>query len=1014
LTIARSISSCLLLLISFATSAWAVDPNKHISQYAHAVWRIQDGFFNGAPNAITQTTDGYIWIGTPAGLIRFDGVRFVPWTPPPGKSFSSSNEVFSLLGGKDGSLWIGTGSNLARLKGNDLINYSGAPGRVNSIIEDRNGTIWFTRTRVPDANGPLCQVIDTNLRCYGKADGITPLFAQPVVEDLQGNFWIGSTNDLTRWSKTSSSTYVLPGLAAAKGLSGVYALAAASDGSLWIGINRTGPDLGLQRMDQGVLKPFIVPGLDGRTLEVNNLYLDRKNALWVGTLGHGIYRIYSGRVDKFSGANGLSSDAITGFYEDREGNMWTATSEGVDCFRDTRLISFSTREGLSADSIGSVLATKDGTVWIGNHAALDSLHQGNISSIRAKDGLPGVRITSMLEDHAGRLWLGVDNTLYVYEKGRFQPINRRDGSSIGVILSMTEDHDNNIWALVIGKPKKIFRIQDSKIQEEFPAPQIPAAYSVVADPQSGIWLGLESGDLARYQNGKLEVFPFKFGQDPRVRLVIAMPDGAIFGRTSAGLIGWKSGKRQTLSVQNGLPCDSPYSMVSDAQGDLWLYMKCGLVRIPKTELQKWWENAKALVLTHLFDIFDGARPSSTTFEPKASRSPDGKLWFANDYVVQMIDPDNLAANGLPPPVHIEEVIADKKSYGAGQSIRLPSLTRDLEIDYTALSFVAPKKVRFRYKLEGHDADWQDAGTRRQAFYNDLKPKKYTFRVMACNNDGNWNEIGAALEFSIAPAWYQTYSFLIMSIAAGLFAVWGLYRLRVRQISRVMSARFDERLAERTRVARELHDTFLQTVQGSKMVADHALKDTTDRARMARAMEQLSTWLGQATEEGRAALNSLRASTKERNDLAEAFRRAIEEGRQDSPIEISFSVRGASREMHPVVRDEIYRIGYEAIRNACAHSGGERLEVSLEYAHDLTLRVSDNGSGIDSEILERGKDNHFGLRGMRERAERIGSKLTLVSSPGSGAAITLIVPGRIIFRSARPDWSERLKSLFSRN
>ena len=947
-------------------------------------------------------------------MVRFDGVRFVPWTPPPGKSLYRSNEIFSLLGGKDGSLWIGTGSSLVRLKDNDLINYSKAPGRVNSIIEDRNGTIWFTRSRVADDNGPLCEVADTSVRCYGKADGIKPRFAGSVIEDLQGNLWIGSDIDLTRWSKTSSSQYVLPGLAAAKELNGVEALAAAADGSLWVGINRAGPELGLQRIDQGVLKPFVVPQLDGSTLEVNNLFLDRENALWVGTARQGIYRIYDGRVEKFSEANGLSTDTISKFYEDREGNMWIATSEGIECFRDTRVISFSTREGLSAERIGSVLAAKDGTVWIGNKASLDSLRQGNISSIQARDGLPGVRITSMLEDHQGRMWLGVDNTLYIYEKGRFQPVNRPDGSSLGVILSMAEDHENNIWAIVVGQPIKLIRIQDSKIQQEFSSPQLPVAYSVVADPQSGIWLGLESGDLARYQNGKLEVFPFKFGQDPRVHLVIAMPNGAIFGQTSAGLIGWKNGRLQTLSVQNGLPCENPYSMVHDAQGDLWLYLKCGLVRIPNTELQKWWENSNAVVTTRLFDIFDGARPSSVTFSPKASRSPDGKLWFANDYVVQMIDPDNLAANGLPPPVHIEEVIADKKSYGNGQSIRLPSLTRDLEIDFTALSFVAPKKVRFRYKLEGYDTDWQDAGTRRQAFYSNLKPKKYTFRVIACNNDGTWNEIGAALEFNIAPAWYQTNAFLIISIAAAILVVWGLYRLRVRQISRVMSARFDERLAERTRVARELHDTFLQTVQGSKLVADHALKDPADNGRAVQALKQLSTWLDQATVEGRTALNSLRASTTEKNDLAEAFRRAIEECRRASDGETTFSVTGAPREMHPVVRDEIYRVGYEAIRNSCAHSAASRVEVTLEYAHDLILRVCDNGSGIDSEIIKKGKDGHFGLRGMRERAERIGSKFTLVSSRDSGTVMTLVVPGRIAFRNAPSHWTQRLKSSFIRN
>jgi len=245
----------------------------------------------------------------------------------------------------------------------------------------------------------------------------------------------------------------------------------------------------------------------------------------------------------------------------------------------------------------------------------------------------------------------------------------------------------------------------------------------------------------------------------------------------------------------------------------------------------------------------------------------------------------------------------------------------------------------------------------------------------------------------------------------LLIVAGLYRLRVRQLTQQFNVGLEARLAERTSVAREIHDTFLQTVHGSKMVADHALKEPTDHARMLRAMEQLSTWLEQASEEGRAALNSLRASTIEKNDLAEAFRRAIAECRIESPMEISFSVKGEAREMHPVVRDEVYRIGYEAIRNACAHSGGERVEVTLEYARDLTLRISDNGAGINWDVAEKGKEGHFGLRGMRERAERIRSKFTLTSSPASGTVITLVAPGRIVFRSPRPNWSDPLRALF---
>jgi signal transduction histidine kinase len=287
-----------------------------------------------------------------------------------------------------------------------------------------------------------------------------------------------------------------------------------------------------------------------------------------------------------------------------------------------------------------------------------------------------------------------------------------------------------------------------------------------------------------------------------------------------------------------------------------------------------------------------------------------------------------------------------------------------------------------------------------AFYTNLKPGSYVFHVIACNNDGVWNQEGATIAFSVAPAWYQTYLFQAVYILAGCLVVWAIYRFRVRQVARAISARFDERLAERTRLAQELHDTFLQTVQGSKMVAEDALDKSSDLDRMRRALEQMVSWLGQATSEARAALNSLRNSTTEQNDLAEAFRRATQNGLMPGSMVASFSVAGETTDMHPIVRDEIYRIVYEAIRNAYIHSRGSRLEVELKYAQNLFVRVSDNGIGIDPAVSDKGKTGHFGIQGMRERAARIGAKLTFNSSPASGTEVTLLVPGKIIFRNPR--------------
>jgi signal transduction histidine kinase/ligand-binding sensor domain-containing protein len=995
--VSRLSFGCFLLFLFLTSAAFALNPERHISQYGHTAWRIQDGFFGGRVRTITQTTDGYIWVGTEAGLFRFDGVRFVSWSSqeleqPP------STTITALLGARDGSLWIGTDAGLVHEVNNHLITYLKGGGLITSILQDVNGEIWVAHHRSGDNTQPLCRVIRLGVRCYGNEEGVPPFAAGPLAQDPSGNLWIGGDTTLLRWRPGSSNIYRPKGLRSNAGVDGVEALSVAADGSLWVGMAPSGSGLGLQHLVDGRLKSFITPKLNGETLEVATLLEDRQNTLWVGSFNQGIYRIHGADVDHYRSTDGLSSDSLLKFYEDREGNLWVATTKGLDCFRDLRVSSFSTREGLSADAVDSVLAARDGTIWIGNASNLDVLDPGGVPS-QAGKASPGHQVTSLLEDRAGRLWAGIDNTLTIHQGRRFRQIKRQESSPLGVVTGITEDSQNNIWAQTLGPPGPLIRIQDRKVREAFLAPQMPLAREIVADPQSGIWLGLLNGDLARYRSGKIEIFPFPHHPASRVNQLIAVSDGSILGATAFGVVGWKNGKRQILTVRNGLPCDTIHALIRDNKGDLWLYAQCGLIEIADAELQRWWEQPETRLKLRVFDASDGVQPGQAHFNASAE-SPDGRLWFANGSVLQMIDPNHMAGNALAPPVHIQAIVADRNGYTPQNGLRLPPLTRDLEIDYTALSFVVPQKVLFRYMLEGHDTGWQEAGTRRQALYNDLRPGHYRFRVIACNNDGVWNAQGAMLIFSVAPAWYQTIWFRFLGVFSGLFFAWSLYRLRLHQMAASMSARFDERLAERTRLARELHDAFLQTVQGSKLVADHALKKSSDPVQMHRAMEQLSEWLARAIQEGRAALNSLRTSTTQRNDLADALQRATENGFVPGSMAVNFSVIGVPGDMHPVVRDEVYRIGYEAIRNAGLHSSATQLAVELRYSQDLTLRVSDNGIGIDPAIVEKGRDGHFGLQGMRERAARIGAKLALVTS-ASGTEIKLVVPGGIIFRTGNP-------------
>jgi ligand-binding sensor domain-containing protein len=429
LNIFRSFPICLPLFFFAAISAWAVDPSRHISQYAHTAWRIQDGVFSGTPKAVAQTTDGYLWIGTTSGLVRFDGVRFVPWVPPEGQQLPSSR-INSLLGTPDGSLWVGTGGGLSRWRDNQLTNYSTERGIVTAIVQARDETIWIEFSDPTGKTGPLCRIIGTGMRCHGKDDGIPADIYTPMAEDRQGNFWLGGGTTLVGWKWNSHRVYKPRGLKSNAG-GGIDGLAADPDGSLWVGIARSGPGLGLQHLTQGIWKPFRTPELDSSTMAVETLLLDRDNALWVGTPEHGLYRIYGGKVEHFGSADGLSGDHVVRCFEDREGDLWVLTSKGIDSFRDMRIASFSTREGLGMEEVDSVLASRNGAIWIGGNGSLDAIYHDRISSITHGKGLPGHQVTSLFEDHVGRLWVGLDDGLTVYENGEFHRVKRRDGSSRG-------------------------------------------------------------------------------------------------------------------------------------------------------------------------------------------------------------------------------------------------------------------------------------------------------------------------------------------------------------------------------------------------------------------------------------------------------------------------------------------------------------------------------------------------------------------------------------------------------
>ena len=1004
---ALAISGFLLLFLTGTASA--LDPHRMVSQYAHTVWRTQDGFPHG-PEELTQTDDGYIWIATGPGLLRFDGVTMA--LVPTQKSFPTKEGVNRLLSSSDGSLWMATYRGLNRLdKDGEGFSFPIKRGSVESILEDHAGTIWITRNHLGGVEGALCRIVGDDLKCYGKdkSDGNPAQFGAAVAEDSSGDIWF-ACQMLCRWNGSSISHYMEEQMDHPSG-DGVVAVAAGTAGSVWIALDGVGPGLGVRYYSNGSFLSYVVPGFDGATIRAVALFADRNQTLWVGTESQGLYHIHDGHADHYGAAQGLTGDEVHSIYEDKEGNLWVTTDRGVDLFRDIPIVSYSSTEGLSGSDLRAVIARNDNSLWVALRGALAIIRGDSVSLTTVADGHPIQDVSALIEDHLGQVWLGIDRTVMVYQMGRFSEIKgqgARPLDPIGKVVSFTEDIDGNIWAMARDQPKRLdhlLRIRDHRVQEDIPiASLVPRAHFLGADPAGGIWIGTRDGKLAHYLNGVANIVSNGRSGTPLVLVYSLSVDsaGVVWGATSQGLYRWDHGKLSVMDAHNGLPCSEVTAALIDRSESLWLEGSCGYERISAADLAHWTASPEAQVTVTTVGTLDGADPgwNADRIQPNAAISPDGRLWFVGLKSLQMIDPGRSYKNPMPPPVHVEGLVADGKSYSPSSPITLPPLTRDLHIDYAALSFVMPQKMGFRYILEGRDKDWEDPGLRRQAFYSDLRPGSYRFRVIASNNDGVWNETGATLDFKVAAAWYQTIWFRSLCFIVVVLLLWAIYRLRVRQIAGTMKARFDERLAERTRIARDLHDTFLQTIQGSKLVADDALSTTTDLPHMRQAVEKLSAWLGRATEEGRAVLNSLRTSTTEVNGLAEALRRALEECQIHSSMEVSLHVWGKIQEMHPIVRDEVYRIGYEAIRNACVHSQATQLRVELSYAQDLSLRICDNGVGIDPDIVNRGKQGHFGLQSMRERAARIMGKFSIESTAGFGTAITLTVPGGIIYRTVK--------------
>jgi signal transduction histidine kinase/ligand-binding sensor domain-containing protein len=983
----------LSIRLACCSFAFALDPALDISQYAHTAWKVRDGFAKGFIYAIAQTPDGYLWLGTEFGLLRFDGVRAVPWMPPNGQL--PSNDIPTLLVTRDGTFWIGTTKGLASLKDGKLTTYSELNGsRIFALLEDRNGTVWAATREA---------------RIFGENVG-------PIDADAEGNFWVGFDKDSRKWKsgrpqsfEVGDSMHSQPSLAELE----QFAFPTANHKRLTKSVAAQ-----FERGASTVLSQHLKPP---------QILRDRDGALWVAIPDRGLVHIHQGKTDVFSEADGLSGDTVTGLLEDREGDVWAVTINGIDRFREYAVPNISIKQGLSSTNSVAIVGAKDGSVWVATYNGLNRWKDGRISvvnrigSIQDPNRTPKGAPYSLFEDSERRMWLSTVQEFGYLENNRFVPVRDVHG---GRITSMAEGSSGHLW--LAKEEDGLLHLFQRRVVEKFAWTALghnDDGRVVLADPsQHGIWLGFSAGGISYFADGAIrKSYSVAEGLGAgRVNGLRFGPRGALWAATENGLSRIKDDHVTTLTSKNGLPCDNVHWTVDDADHFVWVYTACGLVRIARTELDAWVDDPSRSVPATLFDVSEGVRSNPSAVQG-VSKASDGRIWYVAFDGVSVIDPQHFPFNKLPPPVQIEQITADRKTYDAAQGLRLPALVRDLAIDYVALSFVAPEQVKFRYKLEGYDNEWQDAGNRRQAIYTNLPPRAYRFRLMASNNSGVWNEEGALLDFSIAPAFYQTTWFRLAILVLFLFLLWTAYRLRVRQLAHQFNMTMEARVSERIRIARDLHDTLLQSFQGLLLRFQSASKILP--ARPVEAKQRLDSALDQAARaitEGRDAVQGLRSSAFETNDLANGITAMAAELSSDSSgIEspaIDVEVQGAPRNLNPIVRDEAYRIAGEALRNAFRHAQARRITVEIRYdKRHFHLTVGDDGKGIQDEAMLQQPAGHFGLHGMRERAEIVGGRLEVWSKRDTGTEVELIVPGAVAYGTpVERSWFSRVFSGKSRS
>ena len=999
-----------IALICLVSQAYGLDPNRPLFQYVQQNWNTEAEFPGGAVNAIAQTNDGYLWIGTGKGLFRFDGFQFVQVSFPSLTS-ASNIRILGLLTDASGNLWVRVqGSDVLRQKNGkfEAVDYgagppssesdAGPPGpQVTAVSKDRNGAVLVS------------DVINGTFR-FGATDTqrvATPTMlpgASPVIsmaETSDGRIWLGTLGAGLFLLADSQAAAVNARFPERK----INCLLPAGKEDLLVGT-----DNGLYHWNGKDYRREALPSSLGN-LQILSMLRDRDSNLWVGT-NRGLVRLNRSGTSFSEEKELRGNGAINALFEDREGNVWVGGARGLGRIRDTAFVTFSPAMDSRFDNIGPIYVDTEERTWFApGQGGLYTLQDARIQPSTA---VPGGDVVYSIAGRGNDIWIG-------RQRGGLTHLEWPHGS----------------------ETSQTFTEADGLAQN--------SVYAVLASRDGSVWAGTLSGGVSRFHGGRFTTYTAANGlAGNTVSSILEARDGAIWFATSNGLSSFSKDQWKTYSMRDGLPSASVNCLFEDSEGVLWGGTSSGLatvvsgkVQVPSlpevlrepifgiaedTKGQFWLTTSHHVLEVSRDKLLAGKAGTSDVREygsadglPSSqginrSRSvitaPDGKIWISVKGGLSVVDPSHQEHSWPPAIAHVESVMVDGTAITPIDSIRVPSAHKRITFSYTALSLAVPERIRFRYLLEPFDRQWSEPGAAREAVYTNLGPGTYHFHLVASNSYGQWNGADSEVGFEVEPALWQTWWFrsTLAALLTGIVVVF--YRLHLHRLTRQLNMRFEERLAERTRIAQELHDTLLQGFLSASMqlhVADDQLPADSPAKPL---VNRVLTLMSRVIDEGRNAVRGLRSAPDASHDLGQAFSRVAQELVVHQRVDFRVVVEGLPRVLHPVIRDDVYRIGREALVNAFRHSHAHQIEVEVDYStSSLRILIRDNGCGIDPEVLRAGREGHWGLPGMHERAEKIGAKLRVWSRAAAGTEVELTVPGHVAFQSPATrrsrEWIARL-------